>query len=233
MNFRQSWLAIPLLVVTTACSSSSYEGVDMALELSISGEAGESLIIVEGEERTLDFMMVGLTDMKLIACAEKLSSTSLIQRFADLIVPSAHAHGVNTPISNGTTFELRWEKYASALHLDERAFYPGAGFEICGLQLTFAHLDQDAEFLSQDSPLLGARVHAEIEGTAVHATGRDSVVFPLDRVRIDAGKTYTLKIAIDGSLDGTEVLNLDSNSDAANALFDAFLTLIHAEILTN
>lgn len=92
MNHRAMLPLVPLALSVAACGSSSEPGVEVRV---ISEPARlvseEPLASVDGEELRLSELFWTTTAVELVPC------DSLAQKLWDVIVPSAHAHGVTSP----------------------------------------------------------------------------------------------------------------------------------------
>lgn len=222
-----------LTLGTVACSSaSSYEGVDIALALRIDGSTAPIAMEMNGEALTLERASVGLSDIRLVECPRLAHAPTLLQTLSALILPTAHAHGANTPFSFGTPFALTLRQGDALSYSEARAFYPEEGFAICALLLTFEPVHDDAVFHDSAPELDSARIYAQGTDINFRAKGRDQIEIPLDQATtIQADTAYTLVLTVRDALSGA-ILQGTSDDDQANALFDAVVAGISAEVST-
>lgn len=232
MQARQTFWLSAVLLCTSACTSSSFEGVDIDFSLRVQGPPQAQALTLDGDEILLERVALALADIKLIACPEPVAARWSPRRLVERLVPVAHAHGVNTPISNGTPYALIFASEASQAFDLQRAFYPADGTSVCSVQLLFEPLDSDAEFIEDAPELQSARCAVQHQGGTFSSGGRDRIEIALDAPQaIEGGSAYTLTLRLDGSLDGGELTSADGSPAAqADAVFDAVLSLISLQL---
>ena len=229
---------LPLCATTllaTACSSSSFDGVDVDIKLRVAGPSAPITVAFNDGDQTMDLAVIGLADVHLVECDDLARATKTLRdTLQNWLVPTAYAHGVNTPVSNGTPYALVVQPGVSLEHNRARAFYPADNFRACGVRLTFAAPDHDAVFMELMPEGASARIFARLDDSEVSAQGRDTFDVPLDApATIDSPGQHTLELTLDADVD-TLALDISSGAspeDRANALFDALATQFEARII--
>ena len=232
MENRAISLFLLLALGLAGCASSSEPGIEVSvISVPAALEPGEALESVDGQELRLSELFWTTTAVELVPC------DSLTQKLWDVIVPSAHAHGVTSPRRLSVPVV---ERASQREPVTLGTLRPAAG-RYCSVRYELGTADGDAVGLESAPAMQGRSLDAVGEFRAPDAEPEPfeiasrvafHVLRPIDLELSEATPRATLRIEHDKAawFAGLALGELDAAEQEQRLLDNlAASTAIHAE----